>query len=248
VDLAQSDRHRLIWDEAEEEDQSLLFYWRNIACSIICSRSLNQGICRRYRSCGGSLRFVSDEKAMALHENVIRWKCATTSAELFIGKPLVVGSCNYPQLMEHFPEAKFVVCWREPVATLASICSLHDQYESAFSMEDWVSYLCDPTELNFPQFYRNIVELREKYGDDDRFVFNPFPEWIASPEKQVARICSSLKLPVVNTSPPPKSEDTMSPEDKKRFTAMAQEVIKRDWATTWRPIYEALGFATPGFI
>jgi len=237
-----SSRHKISLDEPEEEDQSLILLWRNAASITTASASLTHGMVLN-----GHHHYEWNQSCMELIDRCIRWKCALEGSDFWIGKPLS-STRHYAMLMKHFPEAKFVVCWREPAAVIASAFSLIMQFERHVTMEDAKRDFMNELGVHYPSFYRAVLELREKYADDDRFAFNPFTEWKANPEKQVERICSRLNLALVDSSPPPKSEEPLSAAEAAKFRAMAETMIKDHWEGVWRPIYEAFGFPKPAYV
>jgi len=247
VSLHQGTRHSLIFDEPEEEDSGLLVCWRGVFALGFVSARLNDFIILGEGSPGAG-RLERDQTSMEMIDMFIRWKCSLEGSDVWVGTPLT-STMSYKLLMEHFPEAKFVVCWREPHAAITSALSLGRQIEHSISPEAFQHALISPKEIDYPGLYRTVLELHDKYGDDDRFAFSSFKEWTAGPEEQVARICSRLRLTVVDPSPlPEKSEGEQSAADAAKYKSMAQTLIKRDWEAIWQPIYEAFDYPKPAFV
>jgi len=243
VRLGQGSRHVVDIDLPEEEDQGLLHEWRNVASTLLFTGSLNSA-CGLNKS-WSAMRNDRELSSFQHIDRLVRYKCHQEGSDIFVGKPL---TCThyYAMLMEYFPEAKYVVTWREPVSIIGSALSLgHMQLQHCLPI--------DKADKDiggfFAQLYRAVIELRAKFEDDPRFAFVPFTEWIKNPHEQAASISKKLSMTIKDsTPPPPKTEDKLDPSITAKYTAIAEGIVRDDWKEVWKEIYAKLDFPTPAFM
>lgn len=235
------DRHKVDLDEPEEEDHTILETNRGLIATLLTSRTLNHAML--FSSSEDPLDsesspFFRDEHSMRGIDRTIRAVCDNLGSDIFVGKPLA-SSLYYDKLLSQFPQAQFVVVWRDPCKALASVYGLFRTQFAGCCHSDTMIRLC---KLWYPRLYRNVIHLRKTRANDNRFAFVHFADWVQKPEQELARVVSQLKLPIVNTTPLPKDEghvtDSMAAESK----AWAEDVVRSEWEPTWRSIYKELGF------
>ena len=145
--------------------------------------------------------------------------------------------------MHHFPQASFVVVWRQPVETIASLLSL---------FEEALPFLDEPTaDANahhlMANCYHAVLTLRKERADDPRFVFLPFEQWRDDPPAQLARICAAhgLRACTADDSVRSKTEGHLPAANAARLRQRAIAIVRAHWQTHWQDIFTALDFEVP---
>mmetsp|Transcript_15110 Transcript_15110/g.38990 ORF Transcript_15110/g.38990 Transcript_15110/m.38990 type:complete len:435 (+) Transcript_15110:105-1409(+) len=231
-----SNHHHLETDEWDEEDQVLLHRWHNLWIHAFLSKHVN-GVIAHSKTI--SIMDYDDDDLPWIDE-CIRAICARDGTSLFIGKP-VATSPEYARYARHFSDSKFVVCWRHPLAQLVSMYSLFE------TLEFFEPHTTDQIIIreHMATRYELILELKAKHANDPRFEFMPFEQWVASPAACARRVCEAFGLPCASNA-----EDLMRVNREKKGSDAAAalrrekaiEIIRMDWDTRWKPIFEELGF------
>jgi len=235
------DRHFVSLDQAEEEDHTIFPSNQGVASPLTASRTLNHAMLFSDSEdplTGEGSTWFRDERSLRLLDTTIRAVCAHLGSDIFVGKPLATSE-YYGKLLVLFPQARFVVVWRDPCKALASAYSLfRTQFARCMHVKTMDRFL----KLWYPRLYRNVIELRKTRANDERFAFVHFADWVKNPEQELARVASQLKLPVANATPLPKDEGHLADALADESKACAEDVVRSEWESTWKSIYEELGF------
>jgi len=242
-----ADRHKVDLDEAEEEDQCLFSTGRGLVHGLLTSPTLNHELVLG----AGMVDVLSDEASpfsrddhsVQLIDRIIRAMCDLHGSDIFVGKPLLT-SLHWEKLLAQMPQAQFIVVYRDPCKALASIYSLgRAQFHLCYSAETIGRLI----KVLYPAFYRNVIELRKTRADDEKFAIIRFDDWVKDSDRELARVVSKLKLPIVNANALPKDEGHMHATDALAIESKkwAEDAVRSDWDTTWKSIYEELGYPPP---
>ncbi|KAL7550893.1 hypothetical protein ACHAWF_014092 [Thalassiosira exigua] len=185
-------------------EETLFINWK--MCGDVLHFFVLPSLGRSYDGESGSKIRVSEEEIRFMRRCVTRvaWfkrhGAVDDRETLYVGCPLGLSSC--PQLLAKvFPEAKFIVCAREPAKSVRSSIELLKHV--SFPGRDWR----DPAFKQFVRtfyrhntrpIYRNLANFLDRHrspeSDDGKVIVVDFGSWCANGPKEIRRIWEWLGL------------------------------------------------------